>query len=331
MSGFHVAIVGATGAVGQTLLEVLKRREFPVSRLTLMASVSSAGGRLSFAGEEIILQRPSREAFRGVEIAFFSAGSSCSREFVPWAQAAGAVVIDNSSAFRLDPQVPLVVPEINSHVVSSHSGIIANPNCCTLALVVPLAPLHRAFGIRRVVVCTYQAASGAGSRAMDELHKSSAAYLEEREFSPSIFPYNPAFNLFPHNSDMQSSGYCEEEEKIIQETQKIMEDDAIAITATCVRVPVMRAHSEAVNMEFSRAVSVKQAREVLRGSAGVLLFEEPENNRWATPLDASGRDEVLVGRLREDQSQTDTLDMWIVADQLLKGAALNAVQIAELL
>ena len=331
MHSRHVAIVGATGAVGKTLLQVLEKRSFPISKLTLLASAKSQGSTLAFANEQLPLEIPSKETFRGVDIAFFCIGSGNSRSLAPLATDANAIVIDNSSAFRMEPHVPLIAPEVNPHSLKQHQGIIANPNCSTLALVMPLAPLHHAFGVKRVVVATYQAVSGAGKRGIDELRQATSAYLQDQPFTPQVFPYNCAFNLFPHDSPMSDNGYCEEEQKIIRETKKIMEDDSIAINATCVRVPVLRAHAEAVNVQFTQSVSPTQARQVLKTAPGLELFEDPENNRWPTPADASGKDNILVGRLRTDHSQQNTLDMWVVADQLLKGAALNAVQIAELL
>ena len=330
-SGFHVAIAGATGAVGQEIMAVLRKRRFPVRELTLLASSRSTGREMRFGESTLTVKEMTPEAFTGVDIALFSAGGARSREFAGHAVAAGAVVVDNSSAFRMDPDVPLVVPEINPEAVKEHKGIIANPNCSTIAMVVPLFPLHKAFGVRRVVVSTYQAASGAGAAAMEELLEGTRAQLEGRDFTPTVFPYPYAFNLFPHDSPLDEDGYCEEEIKMVRETHKIMGDDSLRINATCIRVPVLRAHSEALNIEFSREVSPQEAYRVLQEAPGVKIFEERENNRWATPLDASGGDPVLVGRIRRDTSQPNTLDLWLVSDQLLKGAALNAVQIAELL
>ncbi len=329
--GFHVAVAGATGAVGQELLTVLHRRAFPVRQLTLLASARSAGKSLQFGGETLAVKEMTRDSFKGVDIALFSAGGARSQSFAPHAVEAGAVVVDNSSAFRMDPQVPLVVPEVNPAAAATHKGIIANPNCSTIAMVVPLHPLHRAFGVKRVTVATYQAASGGGAAAMEELVEETRALLEGREYRRKVFPQQYAFNLFPHNSPLGEDGYCEEETKMVLETRKILADDEIRISATCIRVPVLRAHSEALNIEFTRDVSPEAAYEVLREAPGVEVFEKREENRWATPVDASGRDPVLVGRIRRDISQPNTLDLWLVSDQLLKGAALNAVQIAELL
>jgi aspartate-semialdehyde dehydrogenase len=329
--GFHVAVAGATGAVGQELLTVLHRRSFPVRELTLLASARSVDKKLAFGEETLPVKELTKEAFQGVDIALFSAGGGRSQQFAPYAVEAGAVVVDNSSAFRMDPQVPLIVPEVNAGAVDGHRGIIANPNCSTIAMVVPLSPLHKAFGVKRVTVATYQASSGAGAAAMAELVDETRAYLDGKEYQRNIFPQQYAFNLFPHNSPLMDNGYCEEEIKMVRETHKILEDDSIGISATCVRVPVLRAHSEALNIEFVRDVSPEEAYEVLREAPGVEIHEDRANNRWATPVDGSGRDPVLVGRIRRDISQPNTLDLWLVSDQLLKGAALNAVQIAELL
>ncbi|MFI5401047.1 MAG: aspartate-semialdehyde dehydrogenase [SAR324 cluster bacterium] len=328
---YHVAVAGATGAVGQEMLNVLERRRFPVKELTLLASSRSVGKRMTFAGEKLAVRELKQDSFKGVDIALFSAGGARSKEFAPYAVEAGAVVVDNSSAFRMDPQVPLVVPEINSAAVKTHKGIIANPNCTTIAMVVPLYPLHKAFRVKRVVVATYQAASGAGAAAMRELQDETRAVLDGRPYKRSVFPQQYAFNLFPHNSTLMENGYVEEEIKMVRETHKIMGDSSIRISATCVRVPVLRAHSEALNIEFARDVAPEDAYRVLRGAPGVEIFENRAANQWATPIDGSGRDPVLVGRIRRDQSQDNTLDLWLVSDQLLKGAALNAVQIAELL
>jgi aspartate-semialdehyde dehydrogenase len=330
-SGYHVAVAGATGAVGQEMLRVLQNRRFPVRKLTLLASARSVGKRLQFGEESLEVQELRADSFKGVEIALFSAGGSRSKTFAPPAVAAGAVVVDNSSAYRMDPKVPLVVPEINPEAVKTHQGIIANPNCSTIAMVVPLYPLHKAFGVKRVHVATYQAASGAGAAAMEELREGTRASLEGRAFTPKVMPYPYAFNLFPHNSALDDDGYCEEEVKMVRETHKILGDSSLRVNATCVRVPVLRAHSETLNLEFSRDVSPQEAYRVLEKAPGVEIFEDWSKNRFATPLDASGRDPVLVGRIRRDKSQPNTLDLWLVSDQLLKGAALNAVQIAELL
>ncbi|HEX7927063.1 MAG TPA: aspartate-semialdehyde dehydrogenase [bacterium] len=329
--GYHVAVAGATGAVGQEFLSVLDRRNFPIRELTLLASAKSVGKTMKFKGETLPVHEMKKDSFRGVDIALFSVGGSRSKEFAPYAVESGAVVVDNSSAFRMDPNVPLVVPEINPADVKQHKGIIANPNCSTIAMVVPLGPLHRKFGVKRVMVCTYQASSGAGAAAMEELEEETRAVLAGKPFQRKIFPQQYAFNLFPHNSKMDANGYVEEEVKMVKETHKILGDSSIRINATCVRVPVLRAHSEALNIEFKQDVSPEAAYEVLRTAPGVEVHEDRANHRWATPIDVSGRDHVMVGRLRRDLSQPNTLDLWLVSDQLLKGAALNAVQIAKLL
>ncbi len=329
--GFHVAVAGATGAVGQELLAVLHRRAFPVRELTLLASARSVDKKLTFGSQTLTVKELTRDSFRGVDIALFSAGGSRSQAFAPSAVEAGAVVVDNSSAFRMDPEVPLVVPEVNAAAAAKHRGIIANPNCSTIAMVVPLHPLHQAFGVKRVTVATYQAASGGGAAAMEELVEETRAHLDGRDYQRKVFPQQCAFNLFPHNSPLGEDGYCEEETKMVRETRKILGDDEIRISATCIRVPVLRAHSEARNIEFKRDVSPEAAYQVLREAPGVEIFEQRAENRWATPADATGRDPVLVGRIRRDISQPNTLDLWLVSDQLLKGAALNTVQIAELL
>jgi aspartate-semialdehyde dehydrogenase len=330
-TGYHVAVVGATGAVGQEMLQVLQKRRFPVRELTLLASARSKGKHLQFGEDAVEVRELKADSFKGVEVALFSAGGSRSREFAPHAVKAGAVVVDNSSAFRMDPDVPLVVPEINPEAVRGHKGIIANPNCTTIAVVVPLNPLHKAFRVRRLNAATYQAASGGGAAAMHELLEGTRAQLEGRPFEPKVMPYPYAFNLFPHNSPLDEDGYCEEEVKMLRETHKIIGDRTIRVNATCVRVPVLRAHSVAMNVEFAQDVSPEAAYQVLREAPGLEIFENRAANHWATPLDVSGRDPVLVGRIRRDKSQPNTLDLWVVSDQLLKGAALNAVQIAELL
>ncbi|MDH4121109.1 MAG: aspartate-semialdehyde dehydrogenase [Deltaproteobacteria bacterium] len=327
----NVAIAGATGAVGQEMLNVLEHRNFPVKNLTLLASSRSVGKTMTFRGETLRVEELKADSFKGVDIALFSAGGSRSKEFAQATVDAGAVMIDNSSAFRMDPKVPLVVPEINPQEVKNHQGIIANPNCSTIAMVVPLFPLHKAFRVKRVNATTYQAASGAGAAAMEELREETRAVLEGRPFQREIFPVQYAFNLFPHNSPLLDDGYCEEEMKMVKETRKIMNEPGLRVNATCVRVPVLRAHSEALNIEFEGDPSPEEAYAVLKKAPGLEIFEERGKNRWATPVDVSGKDPVLVGRIRRDQSQPRTLDLWLVSDQLLKGAALNAVQIAELL
>jgi aspartate-semialdehyde dehydrogenase len=329
-SGYHVAIAGATGAVGTEFLHVLERHDFPIASLRLLASERSEGKRIRFAGEELVVQRLTENAFDGVHIAFFSAGASRSRQFAPAAVRAGAVVIDNSSAFRMDPQVPLVVPEINIDDAQHHQGIIANPNCSTIIMLMAVAPLHRRWRAKRVVVSTYQAASGAGAQAMQELLDQTAAVLEGKEVTPRVLPHQIAFNLFSHNSAVNEYGYNEEEWKMIHESRKILHEPGLAITATCVRVPVLRAHSESINIEFAeRRPSVEEARQALSEFPGVKVVDDRERNHFPMPIEATDREEVLVGRIREDVSNPMAMDLFVSGDQLLKGAALNAVQIAE--
>lgn len=328
---YRVAILGATGAVGTELLELLHQRQFPVSDLKLLASPRSAGQTLTYGTTPIVVEALEDGAFEGVDLVLASAGGSVSKAWAAKAVAAGAIVIDNSSAFRMDPQVPLVVPEINPQAVDSHQGIIANPNCTTILMGVALWPLHRVRPLRRVVVSTYQSASGAGARAMEELKTQSQAILNGETPQPEILPYPLAFNLFPHNSPMTDSHYCEEEMKMVHETRKIFGVPDLRLTATCVRVPVLRAHSEAINLEFDEPFPVAEAVELLRHAPGVELREDWNRNYFPMPMEASGKDDVLVGRIRQDISHANALELWISGDQIRKGAALNAVQIAELL
>ena len=329
-----VAVVGATGAVGVELIRCLEERRFPLSKLRLLASARSAGRTLPFRGQELAVHELQEDSFRGVDIALFSAGSGISKRFAPLAVEQGAVVVDNSSAFRRDPAVPLVVPEINPQTIESHRGIIANPNCSTIITITPLWPVHRRNPIRRMIVSTYQAASGAGAAAMEELRESTRAYLEERPYQPTVLPHPYAFNLFSHNSRIDpQNGYNEEEMKVVHETHKIFGDGGIRIAATCVRVPVLRAHSIAVNFECERPITPDEVRDIVGGAPGVKLVDDPERNYFPMPKDASGGDPILVGRIRRDISDPSgrSIAMFVAGDQLLKGAALNAVQIAELL
>ncbi|MFO7324183.1 MAG: aspartate-semialdehyde dehydrogenase [Pseudomonadota bacterium] len=329
-----VAIVGATGAVGIDLIRCLEQRRFPLGNLRLMASARSAGRTLEFKGRPLPVEELTEKSFEGVDIALFSAGSSISKRFAPAAVAAGAVVIDNSSAFRLDAGVPLVVPEINPEAAFAHQGIIANPNCSTIISITPLWPVHRVNRIRRLVVATYQAASGAGAAAMEELRESTRAYLEDRPFEPKVLPHPYAFNAFSHNSKVDpDTGYNEEEIKVMRETRKIFADEEIRISATCVRIPVLRAHCVAVNFECESPISAEEVRRIVAGAPGVKLVDDPERNYFPMPKDASGQDDILVGRIRQDVSDPAgrSVAMFVAGDQLLKGAALNAVQIAELL
>jgi len=332
MKGYRVAVVGATGAVGQEMLKVLEQRNFPVADLRLLASKRSAGKKLCFKGEEITVEELKPESFEGIDIALFSAGGDRSKEFAPEAVKRGAIVIDNSSAFRMEPDVPLVVPEVNPEDVDWHKGIIANPNCSTIQMVVVLKPLYDISRIKRVVVATYQAVSGAGAQAVEELKEQTKAILEGREVpSPNKIPKQIAFNCVPHIDKFFEDGYTREEHKMINETKKIMHDDEIKVSPTCVRVPVFIGHSEAVNIEFEGAVSVEEAREALSKAKGVKVVDDFENFIYPTPIDVAGKDEVLVGRIRKDDTIENGLNLWIVSDNLRKGAALNAVQIAELL
>lgn len=331
VNAVKLAIVGATGAVGNELLKVLERRRFPVRELRCFASPRSAGKKVFFEQKEIVIEPLTEDSFKGIDIAIFSAGSKISREWAPIAAARGVKVVDNSSAFRMDEDVPLIIPEINPHALKDESKIVSCPNCSAAIMLMALAPLHRKFKIVRVVAATYQAASGAGYQAMKELQEETLAYLENRPYQRHVMPHPYAFNLFPHNSAFTKSGYAEEEIKMLEETRKILEDDEIWVNATCVRVPVLRAHSEALNVTFSQPVTVEEAYATLKDAAGLKILEDREANRFAMPIDASGQDDVFCGRVRKDPSFPNTLDLWVVGDQLLKGAALNAVQIAELI
>ena len=328
---YHVAIVGATGAVGVELLRVMERHEFPVADLRLLASPRSAGRKLDFRGEAFPVESLAADAFDGSDLAFFSAGSGTAKQFAPIAQRAGAVVIDNSSAFRMDPDVPLIIPEINPEDIRAHRGIIANPNCTTAVALMALYPLHRAFGLQRVFGASYQAVSGSGTRAIEELRRQVEAIGKGEEAIAQVYPHPIAFNVLPQVDSFLESGYTKEEMKMQNEGRKIMHLPHFQASVTCVRVPVYRAHSVAINAEFERAVSVDAARDVLAKAPGLDLVDEPVANRYPTPRDAAGKDNCQVGRIRLDCALENGLTLWVVGDQLLKGAALNAVQIAELL
>ena len=328
---YRIAILGATGAVGTELLELLEERNFPIADLKLLASEHSAGKKLMFKGENLTVEAVSEAALQNIDLVLASAGGGISKIWAPKAVEKGAVVIDNSSAFRMDPAVPLVVPEVNPQAVIGHKGIIANPNCTTILMSVAIFPLHKIKPIKRIVAATYQSASGAGARAMEEVKNQSLDILQGKEPVKTVFPYPLAFNLFPHNSPLNSAGYCEEEMKMIDETRKIFDNQDIKITATCVRVPVLRAHSEAINLEFGTPFNIEEAREILTNSPGVKLIEDWQANYFPMPIEATGKDEVLVGRIRQDLSNENSLELWLCGDQIRKGAALNAVQIAELL
>jgi len=329
-----VAIVGVTGAVGGEFIATMERRKFPVARLKALASARSAGKTVEFRGQHITIEALNETSFEGVDIALFSAGGGISRRFAPIAVKAGAVVIDNSSAFRMDPNVPLVIPEINAGRIREHKGIIAVPNCSAITALVPLWPIHRRNRIRRVILSTYQAASGGGAAAMDELVQSTRASLAGESYQPKVLPHPYAFNLFSHNTAVDpETGYNEEETKVIKETRKIFEDDRIAVGVTCVRVPVLRAHSEAITFECERPITEGEVRKILAAAPGVKIVDDRVRNYFPMPIDASGQDDVLVGRIRRDLSDASghSISMFVAADQLLKGAALNAIQIAELL
>ncbi len=328
-AAYTVAVVGATGAVGTEMIDILAERKFPVGVLRPLASARSAGDRVSFHDEDIVVRELTKDSFEGVDIALFSAGADISREYAPIAAKAGAVVIDNSAAWRMGKDVPLVVPEVNRADIAKHKGIIANPNCSTIQMVVALKPLHDAARIKRIVVTTFQSVSGTGKDAMDELMEETQALLSFKEPAPKVYPHRIAFNCLPHIDDFLPSGYTKEEMKLLDETRKIMGDDSIRVTATTVRVPVYVGHSEAVNIETEKKLSANEARAILCEAPGVLLYDDPAHKIYPMPLDAAGKDEVYVGRIREDESVPNGLNLWIVADNLRKGAALNAIQIAE--
>ena len=334
-SSYKVAMVGATGAVGETLLAILAERNFPVSELVPLASERSAGGKVKFAGKDVTVQLLDTYDFSGVDIAFFSAGGSVSREHAPRAAAAGAVVIDNTSEFRYQDDIPLVISEVNPHAIAQYTnrGIIANPNCSTMQMLVALAPIHRAVQIERINVATYQSVSGAGRSGMEELGRQTAALLNFQSVEPGKkFPAQIAFNVIPQIDDFQPNGYTKEEMKLVWETRKILEDESIQVNPTAVRVPVFYGHSEAVHIETSEKITAEEARELLRQAPGVVLVDERKAGGYPTPVgEAAGADGVFVGRIREDISHERGLDLWIVSDNIRKGAALNAVQIAELL
>lgn len=328
---YKVAIVGATGLVGEEIRVVLRERNFPVRELKLLASARSAGRNLSWGERQLPVETLVGDSFTGVDLALFSAGSGISLDYAPVAREAGAVVIDNSSAWRMDPDVPLVVPEVNPDALANHGGIIANPNCSTIQMVVALKPLHDLWKMERVVVSTYQAVSGTGREAVDELLEQTRDILADRDPRSEVYAHPIAFNLFPHIDVFQDSGYSKEEIKMIAETRKIMNLPELRITATTARVPIITSHSESVNIEFKGKVDVAEARRVLASAPGVVLLDDPENNSYPTPIAAAGTDSTYVGRVRRDESVENGLNIWVVADNLRKGAALNAVQIAEAL
>ncbi len=331
MSEKVVALVGATGAVGTEMLGVLEKRNFPVKDLKLFAAPEDKGKKIKFKGEELVVDVINDDSFKGVDIALFSAGKGVSQNYKDLVVNSGAVMIDNSNAFRMDPDTPLITPEVNPGDIKNHKGVIANPNCSTIIMVVALWPIHQVSKIKRIVVSTYQAASGAGKPAMDELAAQSMQILKGETPTKNIFPHQIAFNLFSHNSDIQENGYCEEEMKMVNETKKMFHDDSIKISATTVRVPIMRAHSESINIELEKRLEVDEVRKILEKAPGIKVVDDRAKNYFPMPNDVTGEYDTLVGRIRHDISSDTGLDLFVVGDQLLKGAALNAVQIAELL
>ncbi|MBP8645830.1 MAG: aspartate-semialdehyde dehydrogenase [Syntrophobacteraceae bacterium] len=328
---FRVAVVGATGAVGNQMIRILEERAFPVQEIKFLASSRSAGRRLSFKGQEIPVEELKETSFQGVHLALFSAGGSVSKKFAPIAARSGCVVVDNSSAFRMDPAVPLVVPEVNPHAALKHRGIIANPNCSTIQMVVALNPIQKEAGIKRIVVTTFQAVSGTGMRAIEELRLQVRSLSQGQEIRREVYPHQIAFNCFPHIGAFLENGFSEEEMKMVHETRKIFEDPDIAVCATTVRIPVYYGHSESVNIETRRPLTLEKARRLLSDAPGVRVIDEPSKARYPVPIEAAGQDDTLVGRIRLDPSVENGLVMWVVADNIRKGAATNAVQIAEIL
>ena len=326
---FNIAIVGATGAVGLDLLRVLEDRKFPVKNLRLLASSRSAGKQLTFRAQDCPVEELGVDSFKDIDIAFFSAGASRSKEFAHLAVKSGAIVIDNSSAFRMEKNVPLVVPEINPQDIKEHSGIIANPNCSTIIMLVPLYPIHRVSRIRRIIVATYQAVSGTGMKAIKELENQVKQWAKGDKLDREIYPHQIAFNALPHVDVFLEDGYTKEEAKMLHETRKILHDDAIQVSATCVRVPVFRSHSEAVHIELEKPMASLDAKQLLKKAPGVQLCDDPSKNIYPLATNAAGQYDILVGRIREDSALPNGLALWVCGDQLLKGAALNAVQIAE--
>jgi aspartate-semialdehyde dehydrogenase len=328
---YNVAIAGATGAVGGAMLDVLRRREFPINELRLLASERSIGKKITFKDREIEVQLLSKDSFTDIDVALFSAGATRSFDFAPAAAAAGAVVIDNSSAYRMDPEIPLVVPEVNGHAIAQYSkhGIIANPNCSTIQMMVALKPIYDKVGIKRIVVSTYQAVSGTGAKAIEELHNQSLAYAAGTPLEAAIYPHQIAFNCLPQIDVFMDNGYTKEEMKLVNETRKIFEDSSIGVTATAVRVPVFYGHSEAINIETNAKISAAEVKELLATAPGVELVDDPETGKYPLAVNCAGKFETFVGRIREDESIANGINMWVVSDNILKGAALNAVQIAE--
>ena len=326
---YTVAVVGATGAVGGEMIHTLEQRDFPVGKLRLFASERSVGKKLQYKGKDYTVEALSEDCFKGIDIALFSAGAARSKDWAPIAAGSGCVVVDNSSQWRMDPEVPLVVPEVNPHDLKWHKGIIANPNCSTIQMVVVLKPIHDVSKIKRVVVTTFQAVSGTGMKAMEELMEQTRAMLNFKEPERKVYPHRIAFNVLPQIDSFLENGYTKEEMKMVNETKKIMGDDTIAVTATTVRVPVFKCHSESLNIETEAAISPNDCRAALAKAPGVIVYDAPEKGVYPMPIVAEGTDDTYVGRIRTDESRANCLNLWIVADNLRKGAALNAVQIAE--
>jgi len=328
-----VAIAGATGAVGNQMISCLEERDFPIGSIKLLASHRSVGRKLRFRGDDISVEELKDDSFKGVDIALFSAGGGTSQRFAPVAADSGCVVVDNSSAWRMDPDIPLIVPEVNPHAIAGYKnkGIIANPNCSTIQMVVALNPIHKKFGIKRIVVSTYQAVSGTGKKAIDELFDQTRALINFIGWENRVYPHRIAFNCLPHIDVFQDNGYTKEEMKMVNETRKIFEDDTIGVTATTVRIPVFFSHSESINVETRSSFSVDEVTALLENAPGVKVVDDPKNNLYPLAIDAAGKDETLVGRIRKDESIENGINMWVVADNIRKGAATNAVQIAELL
>ena len=337
-SSYNIAVLGATGAVGQNIIRLLEERDFPLGELKLLASGRSAGTVVSYKGKELIVEEATPESFENVDIALFSAGGKISKQLAPHAVKSGAIVVDNTNAFRMDPEVPLVVPEVNLNKIDEHKGIIANPNCSTIQMVAALKPLYDRFGIKRIIVSTYQAVSGAGNQALAELKNQSKQVLQNEEVTKAILPVGSlpvkkqiAFNAIPQIDIFEDNGFTLEEMKMVRETKKIFDDQTIEVTATCVRIPVMYGHSESVYVELESSFEMDEVKKLIAGAEGVVLVDDPQNQEYPLAIDAAGKLEVFVGRVRRDLTEPNALNMWIVSDNLLKGAAWNAVQIAEVL
>jgi len=330
---YNVAVAGATGAVGNEMVAILGQRNFPVNQLKLLASTRGAGTRMEFKGKSHTVEVMDENSFAGIDIGLFSPGGSVSQKFAPIAGKAGCVVIDNTSAFRMDPDVPLVVPEVNAHAIAQYykKNIIANPNCSTIQMVVALKPIHDVARIKRIVVSTYQSVSGTGRRAIRELESQVLAIYNHKEIKKDVYPHQIAFNCLPHIDVFLDNGYTKEEMKMLNETRKIMEDDSIRVTATTVRVPVFYSHSESVNIETEKKITPEEVRQILSKAPGIVVVDNPKNSEYPLAIDAAGKDETFVGRIREDESIPNGINMWVVSDNIRKGAALNAVQIAEIL